>query len=153
MMYLEMGDTKDVSSITTLETARSEQTGVGETDELLVPRRCTLDGFAEEATRRGGVDLNELPPLTRLDVRTQNTTYEVVLLSPFDSKAIVQGGRFFPEPMESYLCGSSYGGNLLKVSWVGVGMRLEVMREGRRIVTSTVQSVTLRDDANLPGPF
>ena len=141
-----MGDTKSVTAITTPEIARSEQTG-------LVPRRCTLDGFAEEASRRGGVDLVELPPLTRLDVQTQNTAYEVVVLSPFESKVLVQGGRFFAEPTESYLCGSSYGGNLLKVSWVGVGMRLEVMRKGRRIVTSTVQSVSLRDESNLPGPF
>ena len=148
-----MGDRKGVTSLTTLEMARSEETGAVETDELLVPRRCTLDGFAEEASRRGGVDLAELPALTRLDVRTQNTVYEVVLLCPHESKALVQGGRFFPESTESYLCGSSYGGNLLKVSWVGVGMRLEVIRDGRRIVTSTVQSVSLRDDTNLPGPF
>jgi hypothetical protein len=32
-------------------------------------------------------------------------------------------------------------------------MRLEVMREGRRIVTSTVQSVNVLGDENLPGPF
>ena len=147
-----MDDTKGVTS-TTIERARSGQTAAIEPDELLVPRRCTLDGFAEEASRRGGVDLVELPALTRLDVRTQNTAYEVVVLCPFESKVLVRGGRFFAEPTESYLCGSSYGGNLLKVSWVGVGMRLEVMREGRRIVTSTVQSVTLRDDTNLPGPF
>ncbi len=148
-----MGDTKGVTSITTPEVCRSEPTAAIETNELLVPRRCTLDGFAEEASRRGGVDLLELPVLTCLEVQTQNTAYEVVVLSPFESKVLVQGGRFFVEPTESYLCGSSYGGNLLKVSWVGVGMCLEVMREGRRIVTSTVQSVSFRDDANLPGPF
>ena len=131
----------------------NERTAAHESQEVLVPRRCTLDGFAEEATLRGGLDLTELPPLTRLDVRTENTNYEVVLLSPFESKVLIRGGRFFPETVESYLCGSSYGGNLLKVSWVGVGMRLEVMREGRRIVTSTVQSVDVHDEEELPGPF
>jgi hypothetical protein len=148
-----MDDSKGVTSITTLEMAKTERTGAIETDELLVPRRCTLDGFAEEASRRGGVDLAELPALSRLDVQTQNTDYEVVLLEPLESKVLVRGGRFFPESTEAYLCGSSYGGNLLKVSWIGVGMRLEVMREGRRIVTSSVQSVSLLDDTNLPGPF
>jgi len=152
-MGLEMDDRKDVSSFTTLETTRSKQTTAPETDDLLVPRRCTLDGFAEEACRGGGVDLAELPALTRLDVRTQNTTYEVILLNPLESKVLIRGGRFFTTPTESYLCGSSYGGNLLKMSWVGVGMRLEVMREGRRIVTSTVESVNFLDDTSLTGPF
>ena len=126
--------------------------GLG-TEELLVPRRCTLDGFAEESTQQGGVDLAELPALTRLHVRTQNTVYQVILLSPGESKVLIQGGRFFIEPTESYFCGSSYGGNLLKVSWVGLGMRIEVMREGRRIVTSIVQSVHVLDDSDIPGPF
>ncbi len=131
-----------------------EDAAVGlESEGLLVPRRCTLDGFAEEATRQGGVDLAELPTLTRLLVRTQNTVYQVILLSPGESKVLIQGGRFFAEPTESYLCGSSYGGNLLKVSWVGLGMRIEVMREGRRIVTSSVQSVHVVDDSDIPGPF
>ena len=144
-----MGDTKSVTSIT----VEMERTAALETGELLVPRRCTLDGFAEEASRRGGMDLAELPALTRLEVQTQNTAYEVTLLSPLESKVLIRGGRFFAEPAESYLCGSSYGGNLLKVSWVGLGMRLEVMREGRRIVTSPVQSVNVLDDTSLPGPF
>lgn len=138
---------------TELIVARQDRAVGLDSDELFVPRRCTLDGFAEEATRQGGVDLAELPTLTRLHVRTQNTVYQVVLLSPGESKVLIQGGRFFSEPTESYLCGSSYGGNLLKVSWVGLGMRIEVMREGRRIVTSTVESVDVVDDSDLPGPF
>ena len=145
-----MDDTKSVTSVTTVEMDRAASLG---TEEVLVPRRCTLDGFAEEASLRGGMDLAELPALTRLLVHTQNSAYELILLNPFESKILIRGGRFFAEPVESYLCGSSYGGNLLKVSWVGVGMRLEVIREGRRIVTSTVQSIHLLDDANLPGPF
>jgi len=150
MIGVEMDDSKGVTTITTVEMAREQSI---EADEVLVPRRCTLDGFAEEACLRGGVDLAELPPLTRLDVKTQNSVYEVTLVNPLESKVLIRGGRFFTELAESYLCGSSYGGNLLKVSWVGVGMRLEVMREGRRIVTSTVQSVDLVEDENLPGPF
>jgi hypothetical protein len=132
----------------------TQTTAVGlESQELLVPRHCTLDGFAEESARLGGVDLADLDPLTRLKVKTQNTHYRVTLLSPAEAKVLVQGGRFFAEPTPAYLCGSSYGGNLLMVAWVGVGMRIEVMREGRRIVTSVVQSVEGMDDSDIPGPF
>ena len=155
-MGSRMEDNKGLGPSTThVDLAVSTQdTAVGlDSDELLVPRRCTLDGFAEEAARQGGVDMGELPTLTRLHVRTQNTVYQLILLSPGESKVLIQGGRFFAEPTESYLCGSSYGGNLLKVSWVGLGMRIEVMREGRRIVTSIVQSVHVVDDSDIPGPF
>lgn len=155
-MGSRMEDNKGLGQLTTRAdlAVSGQDTAVGlDSEELLVPRRCTLDGFAEEATRQGGVDLGELPTLTRLYVRTQNTVYHVILLSPAESKVLVQGGRFFSEPTESYLCGSSYGGNLLKVSWVGLGMRIEVMREGRRIVTSTVQSIHVIDDSDIPGPF
>jgi hypothetical protein len=144
---------KDWEGLAAGKLATTEQTAAIEPEELLVPRRCTLDGFAEEAGRRGGLNVAALPALTRLDVRTQNTDYEVILISPLESRVLIQGGRFFAERTESYLCGSSYGGNLLKVSWVGVGMRLEVMRDGRRIVTSTIQSVQVADDTDLPGPF
>ncbi len=151
-----MEDQKGLGQLTTkADLAASRQdTALGlDSEELLVPRRCTLDGFAEEATRQGGVDVVELPTLTRLHVRTENTVYQIILLSPGESKVLIQGGRFFAEPTESYLCGSSYGGNLLKVSWVGLGMRIEVMRDGRRIVTSSVQSVHVVDDSDIPGPF
>ena len=151
-----MGDEKGLSQLTTkaVLAASSRDTAHGlVSEELLVPRRYTLDGFAEEVTRQGGVDVVELPTLTRLHVRTENTPYQIVLLSPGESKVLIQGGRFFAEPTESYLCGSSYGGNLLKVSWIGLGMRIEVMRDGRRIVTSSVQSFHVVDDSDIPGPF
>lgn len=118
-----------------------------------VPRHCTLDGFARETSRHRGVEVAHLPPLTRLNIWTQNSFYRLTLLDPHESKAIVQGGRFFSEPSDVHFCGSSYGGTLLKMSWIGIGMRLELLSEGRRIITSPVISVEKRDDASLPGPF
>jgi hypothetical protein len=38
------------------------------------------------------------------------------------------------------------GGNLLKIGWIGVGLRMEIVAEGRRIVTTAVRSIIRRDD-------
>jgi hypothetical protein len=130
-----------------------DNTRASKETQLAVPRHCTLDGFAQETALHGGVEIAGLPALTRLDVQTHNTHYQIILLDPNESTAVVQGGRFFTHPSEVYLCGSSYGGTLLKMAWIGYGMRMEIMSEGRRIVTSPVVSIETLEDADLPGPY
>ncbi len=122
-------------------------------EEHLVPKHCTLDGFAEESNRHGGIDITQLDPLTRLLVQTQNTCYQLTLLDPGNSKIMIQGGRFFVDPTEASLCGASFGGSFLKSRWIGVMMRMEVNSGGRNIVTSPVCSVETQNDESLPGPF
>ena len=134
-------------------TAWVDDTRAGKENQVAVPRHCTLDGFAQETALRGGLKIAGLAALTRLDVQTHNTHYRIILLDPSESTAIVQGGRFFANPSEVYLCGSSYGGTLLKMAWIGYGMRMEIMSEGRRIVTSPVVNIETVDDSDLPGPY
>jgi hypothetical protein len=99
------------------------------------------------------MDLSELEPLTRLKVRTHYTLYQLIVLSPWESRVLIQGGRFFAEPVEASLGGSSYGGCMLKTRWIGLGMRMEIYGEEGHIVTSPVRSVETEDDSSLPGPF
>jgi hypothetical protein len=122
-------------------------------DEMAVPRRCTLEGFADEVAEAGGVDLLGLEPLTHILVRTENSLYDIYLLEPPDPKAVVRGGRFFIDPTEASLTGSSFGGNLLKRGWIGYGMRMEIYVDGRRIVTSPVKTVEILTQDAVPGPF
>ncbi len=131
----------------------TEASRVEQTQEILVPSHCTLEGFAAEATRLGGFELARLDSLTRLRVCTQNTSYTLTLMASNDAEVLIEGGRFFPTPARAIFCGSSYGGTLLKIGWIGRGMRMEVFHDGRRIVTSPVESVELLDDTALPGPF
>ncbi len=131
----------------------SENSAPAENDQRWLPRRCTLDGFREEADGSEGMDLSQLEPLTRLRVQTHNTLYQLTILSPWDAKVIVQGGQFFAEPAEANLSGSSYGGCMLKTRWIGLGMRMEIYGKQGPIVTSPVRSVHTEDDSSLPGPF
>ena len=122
-------------------------------DQTTVPRQCTLDGFTREATVANGVGLAELDALTTLVVRTLNSSYRVVVLEPPRTGILIQGGKFFPEPTKARLAGASFGGSMLKLSWLGCGLRMEVCADGQRIVTSPVQSIAVEGNGNLPGPF
>lgn len=120
--------------------------------ELAVPRHCTLSGFTESMADRKGLHVSHLEPLTRLELKTRNSLYQITVLEPHRWKVIVRGGRFFPTETSAYLCGSGYGGTLLKVAWVGIGLCCELSAEGLRVVTSPVEDFHIVDNA-LPGPF
>jgi hypothetical protein len=47
---------------------------------------------------------------------------------------IVTGGQLFQ---------ATTRGSLLKIGWIGVGLRVEMSLAGRRIVTSPVRSITI----------
>ena len=106
-------------------------------------RAATLDGFAA-VTNGPGVALRQLEPLTELVIQTRNTSYRLVVSR--DADIVIQGGTFFPDPTRAHVEGSSLGGNLLKVGWIGVGLRMEILAEGRRIVTTPVRSIVRRED-------
>ena len=108
------------------------------------------DGGGGDGGRRVG--LGELDALTTLLVKTLNSLYRVVILEPPRPRILIQGGRFFPEPTEALLAGASFGGSMLKLSWLGCGLRMEVCSDGQCIVTSPVQSIEFQRDAT-PGPF
>ncbi|MEE2775489.1 MAG: hypothetical protein VYE73_01820 [Acidobacteriota bacterium] len=142
-----MSETTD-SRIQYLKPASGTETG-----ESAVPRRCTLHGFAEEVAGRGGLSVEHLDPISPLVVHTENTAYEITVLDPRSLRILVQGGSYFPHPTPALLEGSSFGGSLLKQGWIGAGLRMEICAEGLRVVTSRVQSIEVRGDGSLPGPF
>lgn len=111
-----------------------------------VPRRATLDGFVTELSKleSGGVLVTTLAPLTLLTVTTYNSTYRFVVRDR--STVLVKGGRFFPEFTEARLAGSGFGGSMLKLDWIGVGLRMEIWSDGRPIITSPVRLIATEPD-------
>ncbi|MBI2185593.1 MAG: hypothetical protein HYU37_00550 [Acidobacteria bacterium] len=107
---------------------------------ILVPRAATIDGFVAAASAGDGLDVRGLEPLTTLHVRTCNSCYRIVIAK--GTAVFVQGGRFFAETTDARLEGSSAGGSLLKLGWIGVGLCMELWAQGQRIVTSPVRSIT-----------
>ena len=52
------------------------------------------------------------------------------------------GRRVFPSLTPAHFSGASVGGSFLKVGWIGIGLRMEILVDGRRIVTSPVRDIS-----------
>jgi hypothetical protein len=103
----------------------------------------------------GGINICEAEPLVPILVTTLNSLYRIIPLRWGGSRVLVQGGRFFPEPTEATLAGSTFGGSLLKRYWIAAGMHMEINTENREgpIVTSRVTGIaTERDRTAMAGP-
>ena len=90
----------------------------------------------------GGVSLNDLPPATVLEIQTQHHCYLVVLVS--HNNALISGHpQYCPEPILVAIAGSTWGGSMLKLRFVGRGMHLEFCHPEYRtpIVTSLIQEI------------
>ena len=92
-----------------------------------------------------GVQVDALPPLDTLVVRTLNSTYEITVLTPHTGEALVRGGRFFPEYARAQVSGASLGGSFLKMRGIYVGFCMELHDGSQRIVTTTVQTIARVD--------
>ena len=106
-----------------------------------MPKFCTVDETTEICDKLEGVTLRTLGACDTIHMRTHNHEYEIFLLDPDSVRAMVQGGEYFTEPMEAAVSGSSFGGCMLKMGWLGVGLRVEIFANGQRTVTSPVQSL------------
>jgi hypothetical protein len=84
-----------------------------------------------------------MPDMDRLSVDTENSTYEVIVISGRSGDILVRGGRFFPEFTPARLAGSSLGGSFLKLRGVYVGFNLEIHFDQRMIVTSRVRRISV----------
>jgi hypothetical protein len=91
----------------------------------------------------GGVHVDDLAALDRVVIRTENSTYEIVVLSPASASVLVRGGAFFPVFMPARLAGSSLGGSFLKMRSIHVGFRLELNTERGFIRTSAVRAIDI----------
>jgi len=113
-----------------------------ETQLHTIPRYCSLDGFAELSSV-DGIAFSAIGSFDTIRAKTLNSDYYFFLLEPETGKALVQGGRFFEHPVEATVSGSTFGGCMLKMGWIGVGLRIEICLNGQRIVTSPVKSLHL----------
>ena len=90
----------------------------------------------------GGVFLQDLPPSTVLEIETMHHVYRAVLLGGSD--ALLSGHpEFCPRPVQVAIAGSTWGGSMLKMQYVGRGMQLEFRHPeyDTPIVTSPIQEI------------
>ena len=104
--------------------------------------------FSDEINRKiiqseveGGVHLKDLPEGAELEVETENRSYHIVLCDK--GQAMISGHpQFCPNPIRVHIRGSSWGGSMLKVAYLGRGMHLEFGHpEFHTITTSRIREI------------
>ena len=90
-----------------------------------------------------GIQLENIQDMETLAVRTDNSTYEITIISGRTGDVLIRGGRFFPEFTAARLAGSSLGGSFLKLRGIYVGFSLEFHFEKRLIITSRVRNISV----------
>src|SRR5437868_13940910 len=101
----------------------------------------TINSQIVESEIEGGVYLDRMLPGEILEIQTRDWTCRLEYLG--DYRAAVSGhARFCPEPVEVAVCGSTWGGSLLKQHFIGRGMHLEFIHPGfQRILTSRILEI------------
>jgi hypothetical protein len=90
----------------------------------------------------GGVLLSDMPPKTVLDIRTQHRWYRMKYFG--EGKAEISGHpQYCPRPVQVLIHGSTWGGSMLKVRYIGRGMNLEFQHPeyGSPIVASPIVDI------------
>ena len=91
------------------------------------------------------IENRSVPPDTVLQIRTQHHDYTAQLLGK--GSALISGPpQYCPEPVQVTIAGSTWGGSMLKLRYIGRGMHLEFSHPEYRspIVTSRIQEVRER---------
>jgi len=113
-----------------------------DSDVRAIPQRHTLAGFVEDAEGDQGIAIESVEPGATLVVRTSHSEYRLIVLSRTERTVLARGGAF-PDETSVVLQGATDGGNLVRAGWIGIGMRLELSAEKRRVITSRVRSIDL----------
>jgi hypothetical protein len=101
----------------------------------------TINGLIVESEIEGGVHLANLLPGEVLEIQTKDWTCRLEYRG--DYRAAVSGHPVFcPEPVEVLVCGSTWGGSLIKQHFIGRGMHLEFLHPVyRRVLTSRIVEI------------
>ena len=93
----------------------------------------------------GGVCLDDLCEGVQLEVETQNRWYTIEVRGHGD-ELIWGHPHYCPEPVPVRITGSTWGGSMLKVRFIGRGMHLEFRHPVfRTIITSKILDIRTLD--------
>jgi hypothetical protein len=109
-------------------------------EQTQVSAAALLDTWAAHPWDNG-LQLDSLDEMDRLVVWTQNSRYEITVISPRAHEILVRGGRFFAEFTAARLSGSSLGGSFLKLGGIYVDFSMEMNANGQVVITSRVRTI------------
>lgn len=85
----------------------------------------TID-FKKSKCLHYGIDVHALKPGVNVLVITKNSLYKIIKCNDDKYDVSVQGGKLFPQPKKIKFTGSTFGGSMLKIGWIGKEMLMEM---------------------------
>ena len=107
-----------------------------------VPRAAILDAWSQDAWNNG-IQIERMEDMQKIAVQTVNSLYEIVIIAGHEGDVLVRGGKFFPELTSANLAGATMGGSFCKMRGIYVGFRMEFTSDGKRIITSPVETIAV----------
>ncbi len=96
-----------------------------------------------ESEKAGGVFLKNIPANSTINIKTGNSLYAV---HKTDRGETIKGHpEYCPAPVNCRINGSTFGGSMLKIGWIGIGMHLEVFLTDtqKTITTSAIETIEI----------
>lgn len=90
------------------------------------------------------VDITSLEVKDKVIFKTQNSTYEIIIMNPEKGEVAIMGGSRFPFHLTVFINGSTFGGSTIKPGYICEGMRVEILRPyrpGEPLLTTEVKSI------------
>ena len=107
-----------------------------------LPRGAVLDVWSQSPWRNG-IQIDELHEMQRIRVRTVYSLYEITVIDGRNGEMLVKGGESLPDLTQGQLTGATLGGSFCKMRGIYPGFKMEFVAKGQRLVTSTVQTVSV----------
>src|ERR1700674_4469703 len=105
-----------------------------------VPAGAILDTWWNDPWTNG-VQIEQMEDMQKLFVQTKNSLYEITVIDRWSGEILVRGGEFFPELTPAQLAGATLGGSFCKMRGIYAGFRMEINANGKRTVTTPVESI------------
>jgi len=97
-----------------------------------------IQELIKEQEKFQGIDVTKLEPGTLIEVNTIKSIY-LLQITDESNQIIAHGGKHLPTPKEVRFNGSTFGGSMLKLNYIGYGMHMEMgITDRKKITTSPV---------------
>jgi len=111
-----------------------------------IPAGATLDFWSDEPWTNG-VQIEQMDEMQKLLVRTRNSLYEITVVDRWSGEIVVRGGQFFPRATSAWLAGATFGGSILKLRGIYIGLQMEINADGRPLLTTRVKMIAVEKRA------
>jgi hypothetical protein len=132
----------DISGYVTSPGAQSSQESTSHT----ILAGTTLDFWSHQPWTNG-VQIEQMDEMQKVLVRTRNSLYEITVVDHWSGEIVVRGGQFFPRATSAWLAGATFGGRILKLRGIYIGLQMEINADDAPVLTTRVKMIAVEKPA------